>query len=82
MVKPESTPSPKRFAMTASPRKPPRVELPCAVPYPSRSITRRVHYPSKFVVFISTPLRFRKYQAAAMMQRCQKAKMFGGRSGR
>ena len=66
-------PPPVVMAMTASPRNPPRVELPCAVRYPNRSITRRVHWPSKFVVFISTALRFRKYQAPEIMQRCQKA---------
>ena len=55
----------------------PRVELPCAVPNPRRSITRRVHWPSKFTVFSTTIPRFRQIQIAGKMQRCQKAPMPG-----
>ena len=66
-----------RRAMTASPRRPPRVELPWAVLKPKCSITRRVHWPSKLVVFITTTPRLRQYQVAEMMQRCQKAETTG-----
>ena len=65
--------------MTASPRMPPRVELPCAVPKPKCSITRRVHCPSKFVVFITTTPRLRQNQVAEIMQRCQNAEITGRR---
>ena len=52
---------------------PPRDELPCAVPNPSRSITRRVHWPSKLTVLSTTMPRFRQNQAAGRIHRCQKA---------
>src|SRR6516162_6863010 len=39
MVNAQSTPSSSRLAITASPSKPPRDELPCAVPNPSHSMT-------------------------------------------
>jgi len=53
------------LAMTCKPRKPPREELPWAVPKPSHSITLRVHWPSNAVVFITTMPRFRAYQVIA-----------------
>src|SRR5580704_13778946 len=70
-------PCPIFFAISTNPRIPPREELPCEEPYPSLSITRRVHCPSKFVVFITTTPRFRYLHAAEKMQRCQNAAMHG-----
>src|SRR5438874_10040254 len=63
MVNAQSKPSSKRRAITANPRSPPREELPCAVPYPSHSITLRVHCPSNAVVFITTTPWFRYHRS-------------------
>ncbi len=70
-------PSSSRFAITVSPSIAPRDELPCAVPNPSRSITRRVHCPSKFTVFSTTIPRPRQIHIAEKMQRCQNVPMAG-----
>jgi hypothetical protein len=70
-------PSSRRSAITVSPSIAPREELPCAVPNPSRSITRRVHCPSKFTVFITTIPRFLQIQIAGKMLRCQNAPIPG-----
>src|SRR3981189_196468 len=66
-----------RCVITCKPRSPPREELPCAAPNPSRSITLRVHCPSNAVVFITTISRFRAYQEIGRITRCQKAQMQG-----
>ena len=60
-------------AIAVRPSIAPRDELPCAVPNPSRSITRRVHWPSKLTVLSTTMPRFRQIHAAGKMQRCQNA---------
>lgn len=75
MVKPQSRPCSRRRAIIANPRKPPRVELPCAVPKPSHSMTLRVHWPSNAVVLRMTMPRFLAHHTMGMMTRCQKAKM-------
>jgi len=75
IVNATSRPSSSRFDMITSASSPPLVELPCAVPNPRRSITRRVHCPSKFVLFITTIPRFRAHHTTPIIAQCQNEKM-------
>src|SRR5713226_6967391 len=55
-VKATSRPSSRRCSITARPRKPPRVVLPCATPKPIHWATAPAHRPSKFALCrITTP---------------------------